>query len=300
MPFLDAWKSDLWDIIVVEDQPTKSAALSGVRHYAWPDIDEALGDQSWIISRRDSAIRCFGLWLAHQSGYDYTFSLDDDCMPVTTPEDYIDGHLRNLNSTPIWTESALGQRTRGIPYGETAAINVALSHGLWMGNPDFDSVQSMLGASFDLPQHTRVMPPSQYFPLCGMNFAFRREVTPLCYFPLMGINQPYRRFDDIWFGIIAQRAMRHLGYAITSGHPFVQHTRASDRFVNLVKEAPGIVANEEFWKIIENIPLSGTTCRDVMNEIGDRLTVITTTSEELGTYIKRLGSAITIWTGLFK
>ena len=31
-----------------------------ILHFSWTEIDKILGYDSWIISREDSAIRCFG------------------------------------------------------------------------------------------------------------------------------------------------------------------------------------------------------------------------------------------------
>ena len=52
---------------------------------------------------------------------------------------------------------------------------------------------------------------------------------------------------------------RHLGYPLAAGDPHIRHARRSDPLVNLEKEAPGIRANEQFWKIIEETPLDAST-----------------------------------------
>jgi len=38
----------------------------------------------------------------------------------------------------------------------------------------------------------------------------------------------------------------------------IRHVRGSDPLVNLEKEAPGIRANELFWKVVETTPLNAT------------------------------------------
>ena len=49
----------------------------------------------------------------------------------------------------------------------------------------------------------------------------------------------------------------HLGLDVSIGKPTVFHQRASDPFVNLVKEAPGIALNESFWQEIDAITIAG-------------------------------------------
>jgi reversibly glycosylated polypeptide/UDP-arabinopyranose mutase len=140
---------------------------------------------------------------------------------------------------------------------------------------------------------TRVMPRGQYFPFCGMNFAFKKEATPMCLFALMGQGSPFGRFDDIWFGVICKKICDHLNYFITCGKPYIYHSKASDAFNNLVKEAPGIKFNENFWQTVDDIVLKGTTSVDCMKEIGDAL------EKQDEEYLKKLGKAIQIWANLF-
>jgi reversibly glycosylated polypeptide/UDP-arabinopyranose mutase len=168
--------------------------------------------------------------------------------------------------------------------------------GLWEGIPDFDSVHT-LGANpslkIKLPEHNFLLARGQYYPMCGMNLCFKREIAPLMYFPLMGDGQPFRRFDDIWCGVIAKKVMDHLNLLISVGKPFVCHKKASNVFTNLVKEAPGIAANEHFWETIDSIPLTEDSVFDCMIEIGEGLEA----SED--SYLKKLGQAILTWISLY-
>lgn len=292
--FLDAWESEGFDeIIVVEDNPTKTFKLGINHHYSWKEIEEEWGDHSWVFSRRDSAIRSFGFWKAYQLGAEVTFTLDDDCYPW---ENFTDTHLKNLNETPQWDELIPGLRTRGLPYFNKGKLDVVANVGLWTKIPDFDAINQLTNpiTNFDPGiKKNRVMPHGQYFPFTGMNFCFRRKVAVMSYFPLMGEGQPYRRFDDIWFGIIFKKICDHLNYYITSGHPYVEHLKASHPLVNLVKEAPGIKANEDFWEIVDRVELIHKTSRDCMFEMGEALYL----SEDA--YVRQLGQAITIWTSHF-
>ena len=109
----------------------------------------------------------------------------------------------------------------------------------------------------------------------------------------MGRGQPYARFDDIWCGIVVQRIFRHLGYSIVCGQPLVDHRRASDPFSNLVKEAPGIVANEHVWKAIDAVEFDGNDPHSCMEEMGIALEA---SADE---YVAHWGRAITGWCALF-
>lgn len=303
--FLRVWAPvrEHWDsIIVVEDNPEKTFDIDASHHYAWADIKADLGGAAHMISRRDSSVRSYGFLVAYRLGADIIFTMDDDCYPVTTehPAWLVREHVNNLTRTSRWTNAVPGVRTRGMPYVNTGTLdNVAVSVGLWDGNPDYDALQTLTGLHPDqltLPD-TRVMPYGQYFPVCGMNVAFRRDFTPACYFVLQGEGQPFRRFDDIWFGVIAKKICDHLGRVMTCGKPYVWHSRASDPMVNLVKEAPGIRHHEEFWETLHNIPLAGDNPADCMRDIGTGL--LRAPSAEFHHYYDDLGAAIIAWADWF-
>jgi hypothetical protein len=112
----------------------------------------------------------------------------------------------------------------------------------------------------------------------------------------MGKGQPYKRFDDIWAGVIAKKAMDHLGWHLSVGEPFVEHNRASNPFKNLINEAPGIETNEKFWQIIDNLKIDGSnqTPESVMWAIGFAIKEM-----GYGEYIHKLGNALMVWQRLF-
>ncbi len=295
--FLDAWKnySDWDEIIIVEDNPEKTFKIDVEHHYSWKEIQETLKENAWIISRRDSAIRSFGFLMAYLKGADFIFSLDDDCYPTTSG--FCSKHIENMESSPKWSESILGMRTRGLPYKNLGTLNnVVLNMGLWKGVPDLDSIQSLshgISNDFKPPQINRIMPNGQYFPLCGMNFGFKKEIAVLSLFAPMGENSPYHRFDDIWFGIILKKICDHLNLLVSCGQPIVHHKRASDPFVNLVREAPGIAANEEFWKIIDSIQLTQTTPKNCLLELA------TVLESKEDAYLSGYGKSLRVWASYF-
>ena len=299
--FLGLWKElkEYWDeIIVIEDNPQKTFDINLKHHYSWAEIEKDLGENFHIISRRDSSIRSYGFLVAYRLGAEYICSLDDDCHPVGNIPYFCNQHIDRLTKSSKWTESILGMKTRGIPYKKLGTLdNVVFNMGLWKGVPDLDSIQTLSGGmsvtDFEPPQTDRIMPIGQYFPLCGMNIAFKREVAVLSYFAPMGEKQPFHRFDDIWFGVVLKKICDHLGLLISCGNPIIHHKRASDPFVNLVKEAPGIKANEEFWTIIDAIPLIAKNPKECLLEIAENL------EKQIDTYLQGYGKSLYLWASYF-
>jgi reversibly glycosylated polypeptide/UDP-arabinopyranose mutase len=310
LEFLDAWDPWPWDrILVIEDgdgvtlelpHGRWSSDVEIVDAFSWREIDDEL-DEPAIISRKDSAVRAFGFWKAWQLGASCICTLDDDCYP--SGDDIVGGHLENLHDTPMWQSTVPGMRVRGLPYRNLGRrrLHVDVSVGLWLGHPDLDAVQSLANDSpadagnLVSEVRTRVMPSEQYFPMSGMNLAVRGEAACLMYYPPMGVGSPYARFDDIWCGLVVQRICRHLRRPIVCGRPFIEHRRASDPFVNLVKEATGVGANEDMWEAIESIDLHGTTPLECMRELGAELV----RGGSGDGYLERWGGAILTWCELF-
>jgi reversibly glycosylated polypeptide / UDP-arabinopyranose mutase len=301
--FIKAWehKLDCDNVILVEDNPEKTFHINIGKtnyHYSWKEIESELGEHSWIISKRDSAIRCFGFLMAYRLGADYVLTLDDDCYPHSG-DPIFKSHIIAMDSHEKWIPSLKRTRTRGLPYRNLGKLeSVVANMGFWTKVPDLDAIQMLSNPETDgfYPnvELKEVVPHGQYIPICGMNFCFKREVAPLTYFPLMGLDQPYSRFDDIWFGIIFKRIIDHLGLHLSIGEPFVEHQKASNAFVNLVKEAPGIRMNETFWRIIDKIELSEQTPVLCMNEVG-----VSLQSSDIA-YVSKIGRAISIWSTLFQ
>lgn len=302
--FLSNWKGEFDNIIIIEDNPEKTFDLNIEHHYSWKEIEEDLKDNNWIISRRDSAIRSYGFLVAYRLGADYIFTLDDDCYKIE--DNFVKKHIDRIEYTPKWTESTMGFRTRGIPYKNLGKLsNVVANVGLWTNIPDLDGVQGLANPieGFIPPESDRIIPRGQYAPICGMNLCFKKEVAVLSYFPLMGENSPFKRFDNIWFGIIFKKICDHLGYNISCGRPYIEHKKASSPFVNLIKESPGLLFNEDFWPVIDRIDLKGNNPRDCMKEIGEFLSNIECLSNTKDnahyTYLNTLGKAILVWITLF-
>jgi hypothetical protein len=265
-----------------------------------------------------------------------TLAADPSWYTKNPPEEYADlkrhsrdvfvnHHLSALTRTRKWTTTIPGFVPRGLPYGTPNPLQrenslgnlpVVLNMGIWECIPDRDSVHELTNRDSqgyyhvwkpkkDIYRNTRVMSPQQYWPMCGMNLAFRREIAPLMYFPRMGDGTPFRRFDDIWCGVIVQKCLAHLGLSASVGKPMVRHEKASDPMDNLVRESPGIRANEEFWQIVDRLELTAIehTPLHCMYRMGtwpaqyDQLDI---KDPHLREYVPRLGVWVRQWCDAFK
>ncbi len=301
--FLAAWDKTFSSahVIIVEDNPSRTFDLSvypHVTHFSWQDIDRDFGSDSWIIPRRTDCIRSYGFWKAYQDCPDMVITLDDDCYPHGDGHPFIEKHWEALTKpaqSEAWQETGDGILTRGIPYFHRhREWPCFLNHGLWDQVPDFDAPTQLIQARLPGTFHpiNQTIPVGRYFPMCGMNLAFRPELIPALYFLLMGQGYQYDRFGDIWSGIIVKKICDHLGYATKSGAPIITHHRASDVWANLRKEAPGLEVNEEFWLAIDQLCLTGTTIIECYREIAQSLTLE-------GPYWSALREAMLLWTALF-
>ncbi len=314
LDFLSDWREQFRDVtlIICEDHarkeiPTPTKIGRKVYHYSWKEIDQDLKMDGWIIPRKVSAIRNYGFLQAYKMGAEIIVTLDDDCYPVAGHK-LISGHTHNLSlqAPARWTNTYPDSRflyTRGMPYLNRTQQPVMLSHGLWTNALDFDAPTHLQHLNFKAemaPHFLQLIPHGAYFPMCSMNMAFRRELTPLMYFPLMGEDTQgnkwgFDRFDDIWAGIFAKKIMDHLGWSAVNGAPFIEHRKASDPFMNLQKEAAGIKVNEELWMGVDQVQLTSKDACQAYGELADKLPALAPTK-----YFTSLKRAMAIWASFFK
>lgn len=290
-----------WDqLIIVEDGPERTFLVpSEALHFSWREIQAALGENAWIISWRDSAIRCFGFLVAWWLNADYVLTLDDDCFPHPGHEHLFDRHIATLENTPRWSSTITGLGVRGLPYDNLGRRDdVVMSVGLWSGVPDLDGrtqLRQGIPPDFVPPPGKRLLPRGEYAPISGMNLCVARQALPLMYYPLMGEDSPYARFDDIWMGIVAKKLCDHQNWAVSVGEPFVRHVRASDPRRNQEREYPGVIRNETFWQEVDAICLSGHGIAEIaVMQFGQKLLVSASDN-----YMARLGRALQIWSHMF-
>jgi hypothetical protein len=298
--FLSTWAGEFagHQVIVVEDNPERTFEISGanVEHYCWADIDAELGEASWIIPRRTDCVRSYGYYKAAQAGVDMIVTLDDDCYPQG--DGFLGRHYEKLQQPALdsaWTSSGLGLLPRGMPYENTnRAAPCVLNHGLWTGVADLDAVTQLLNRRLhqEFEPANQVIPKGRFFPMCGMNLAFKPKMAPAMYFLLMGRDWPFDRFGDIWCGIFVKRICDHLGLAVRSGEPRIEHRRASNVWTNLRKELPGYEVNETLWQAVDSIVLTKSTVQQCYKELAAKLPLE-------GEYWERLRAAMSVWAELF-
>jgi len=299
--FLQRWEEEFKEctIIVIEDNPEPSFELKGknLLHFSWTEIDKELGKDAWIIPRRTDCIRSFGYYKAYQLGADIIITLDDDCYPIPGSQ-FIKKHLEALNTpaeSKAWVSTGNGLLPRGMPYFNlNRSVECVINHGLWTNVPDFDAVTQLVNSRLKLVFEpvNQTIPRGMYFPMCGMNVAFKRKIVPAMYFLLMGKDWPFDRFGDIWAGLFVKKICDHLGYGVKSGEPLVEHQRASNVWVNLRKELPGYEVNETLWQVIDSIVLTKETVEECYKELAEKLPLN-------GDYWDKLKRAMVIWSELF-
>jgi hypothetical protein len=306
LDFLHDWREQLRDvpIIVVQDvgpKPRSPYGYSDVTIVDHADIEADLGGDDWIIPTRTSACRSYGYYLAWKRNPDIIVTLDTDCYPDGS--DLIGGHAENLAGTATldWVNSAPeGPMFRGFPYGIRGQAQIMLSHGLWSSVPDLDAPTQLHHPGLRLrpAQGVQTVPRWSFFPMCGMNLAWRPELTPAMYFGLFGPDYGFDQYDDIWAGVLVKRILDHLGMAAVSGYPSVEHRRQSNVYANLRKQAPGMAMNEHFWRVVRDLPLTGTTIAGCYRELIDGLP--DTVEDEPDGWTAKFKKAASIWLGLFE
>jgi reversibly glycosylated polypeptide/UDP-arabinopyranose mutase len=280
LDFLRSWETEFLrndvQIIVMHDRdtmPTVPWNDGRITIYTHNDVKEELGDGAWIIPRQTSACRSFGYWKAWQTGAEYVLTLDNDCYSEQPNERYwLDGHAHNLErSATLGWINTIGNdvMARGFPYEIRGMSPTVLSHGLWSRVPDLDAATWLHNRHLRLPPTKNVvtLPQGSFFPMCGMNLAWRRELTPAMYFGLFGPEYGFDQFDDIWAGVLVKRVCDHLGFAVASGAPSVEHRKQSNVYANMVKQAPGMAMNERFWRIVRDIQLTEETIENTYAQL---------------------------------
>lgn len=303
LDFLAEWGDEFAEtpIIVVQDigekpEPPPGLDVTIVDH---ADIEAHLGADAWIIPSQTSACRSYGYLLAWQRQPDFILTLDTDCYPDGS--DLLLGHEYNLSERACidWVNSWTGMEYRGFPYRIRDQAPVMLSHGVWSGIPDLDAATWLRNPHYHTfpAQDTRVIPRMSYFPMCGMNLAWRTELTPAMYFGLFGPAYGFDQYDDIWAGVLVKRILDHLGWAVLSGYPSVEHRKQSNVYANLVKQAPGLAMNEHFWRAVDDVELTETSVigayRQLIEGLPDAIT------DEPPGWTATFKKAALTWVGLF-
>jgi len=304
LDFLKEWEElKQCKIIVIQDIGEKPSIPDGfdVVIYDHKDIEKDLGKNSWIIPSRTSACRSYGYYKAWQLGDSVIATLDNDCFPEV--RDYwINGHLTNLLTlvTLGWESSVKDIPTRGFPYTIRDKSEVVLSHGLWSNVPDFDGIDMLKQPDkrFQRCNDLKFIPKNNFYPMCGMNLAWKREITPLLYFCLQGPDWGFDQYDDIFAGVFSKKIIDFMNKAVISGYPSVEHRKQSNAFVNLKKQVNGLFLNENLWKVVDDIKLTENSPEKLYRELAEKLPE--TIDGDVNGWLKKQKEAMIIWSKLFE
>jgi len=308
LDFLEDWRpyfSEHHLIVVQDGDPSRTIEVpEGFDYdlYDWNDIQDDLGEDRWIISKKDSACRCYGFLKANS---EYVYTIDDDCYPATAPDgeevDALAKHEENLDepSHPEFFNTLYDQEfVRGYPFSRREGVPTAISHGLWLNVPDFDAPTQMVHPNYRNTEYVDIVqtiPSDTLYPMCGMNLAFNRElIGPAMYFGLMGEGYPWGRYDDMWAGWCSKVICDHLGYGVKTGLPYIRHDKASHWKSNFEKEKAGIVWQEEIIPFFEDIELpdDADTAVGCYRHVAERVEAELT---ELDDYFEEMATAMRIW-----
>lgn len=240
--FAEAWKP-LFDrhdaeFIIVTDGEKPS--VQGM------DSKKVMGEHASCLSNFNGGIRNLGF--AYIAKYlpdvEVIITLDDDTTPVG---DTIQDHLDALNQrVPISWISTASEYMRGFPYGIREEAEVVLSHGVWENVADWDApTQLVLGSQRPVTFPKMPIPKGIYYPMCGMNIAFKRKMLPHMYQAPFWLEQGIGRVDDILCGIYSKKEIDKQGWAVVTGYARVWHERASNVYKNLKLEAASIELFEQ-------------------------------------------------------
>jgi len=200
-----------------------------------------------------------GVRRAMEAGCDIVLVMDDDCFPISELqglESWVAAHVQALQPMEVpMLLPVTNPISRGTPYAtRTIKMPVAASVGFWTHIGDYDAcAQLVRGARTPMTfNHDPMF--GRYFPLCGMNIAFRPKDWLMpdgrlwCEF----IDVP--RFDDIWMGWLWQREAYRRGDCFNLNGPLVKHSRQSNVWQNLRDESKYLEQNETLWQKIATHP----------------------------------------------
>ena len=254
--FLKSWSNEFkgCHVIIVEDRKKKIldalfkqySNIFGYTYtiYDWRDIDKDLGEDSWIIPRQTDCVRSYGYYKAWQNEPNMIVTLDDDVRPQ---ENHIQTFYKKLYlqhyppSNFYNTLTSTSTVPRGT-YFRTQGCDVA--HGGWLNVPDLSAEEQINtdGITDKESFNQGLVPEGSFYSMCGMNLAWKPQVTPSMYFGLQGGEYPIDRCGDIWAGY----KVASDGWISHTGKPFCTHTRASNVWSNLKKEVNAKELSEKF------------------------------------------------------
>lgn len=215
------------------------------------------GSPGWLFLQQDekreggSVTKNKAMKKAVEAGAEVVVCLDDDCFPDEpgqTLEELVELHVEALEPQPVrMFEIVSDPPSRGTPYEELDLVMpVAASMGFWTEVGDYCAARQLSFGARRPMEFKREAVHGRYFPLCGMNYAFR----PVAWAPWFYLVEGVGRFDDIWMGWLWQKEAYRRGFCFNLGGPLVRHSRQSDVWANLRSEVVYLEESETLWREI--------------------------------------------------
>jgi Reversibly glycosylated polypeptide len=243
-----------------------------VRYFDFAQQRAFMGEHYPAIPHKSAACRNFGHYLAYKEGFDIIVALDYDCR---TRAGWLEAHVAELTTVQDapalqgrWINSVEqpGFFARGYPYEfrnaeagvvkEThASGEVKLNMGVWDNVLDLNGIDKLQKEPPATPglRGDRNYAALGMVPLCGMNTAFRAELTPAYFFlPDFWVEGwQVSRHDDIWGGYILEKLMAKRGDLVTFGRPVVEHTRQSNMNRVIMLEHYMHLMAKDFYAVVD-------------------------------------------------
>lgn len=282
------------------------------RQNEWMKRHQALGD---FIPFNSVQRRNVGFLYAANLGCDIIISIDDDNHPL--PEhDYFRDHgiigtfleAESVYSNTGWFNTCslleissprtvyhrgfpLKMRREEIHRFETERRRVVVNVGLWLGDPDVDTIARMEGPlrveKVREPRDRILLGSGTMAPFNSQNTAFSTELLPCMFLialnrgtPLLGNNN--FRYDDIWMSFFLKKIVDHMGDAVCVGPPHVEQRRnPHDMKLDLAKEQLPLQLTDKLIDYLEKISLSKLTYSDCYRELIDKLGTLVRSASDL-------------------
>lgn len=244
-------------IIIVDDSDGKVKLPESWDVYGYARQREILGEEMYKgfeMFHKSSACKTFGVWLAHQRGFDPIMVIDSDCV---IPPDFVGRHIEALLGTGSGWDNPIrgtGFYSRGFPYHERSKPLWA-HMGLWDNELDLYGTDRV--GRVDIPRVAPLvqgMSTGATFPLSGMNVSFRNDAVPyMLFLPNFQFgDQRFCRHDDIWGGYIFQAVARAKGFALSYGGPNVWHDTVVIPEEDALEEEAMIKYEREFYRTVDD------------------------------------------------
>ncbi|GAX85093.1 hypothetical protein CEUSTIGMA_g12513.t1 [Chlamydomonas eustigma] len=311
LEFLDKWRSVLqaYHIIVIQSGVENLQIPEGfnITIYRVSDAKKILGDDAWCLINNDGSLnRSFG-YIMSQKKYVYTF--DEGCLCASDPSgkeiDALAEHLVNLTSpaTPFFFNTLYDPYrpgtdfVRGYPFSLREGVATAVSHGLWLNRPDYDTATALVKPHERNARYVDAVltvPKGVLYPMSSINLAFDREAIGASMYNCMSIiEQPG---DEMWSGLCAKVISDHLGHGHKTGLPYIWNSEKpiAKLVSNIQKDTKVLLWQEELVPFFSQLKLSPASNTAVLayTEIAE------TVKKQLGPkdqYFMQLSEAMLCW-----